>query len=148
MNAAALVTRQRLESIGFNVILRPMDWSTYLTARARKDPPEKGGWSLLLTWWMAADVISPAVHFGLSGAGSGAWFGWPDIPQLDKLTTDWLRATDPARRKQIAEEIQKTALREVSYVPWGEWVQPTAYRKNVQGILKFTAPVFWNVRVT
>jgi peptide/nickel transport system substrate-binding protein len=93
-------------------------------------------------------VISPAVHFGLSGAGSGAWFGWPDIPQLDKLTTDWLRATDPARRKQIAEEIQKTALREVSYVPWGEWVQPTAYRKNVQGILKFTAPVFWNVRVT
>jgi peptide/nickel transport system substrate-binding protein len=148
MNAAALVTRQRLESIGFNVILRPMDWSTYLTARTRKDPPEKGGWSLLHTWWMAVDVINPAVHFGLSGAGSGAWFGWPDIPQLDKLTTDWLRATDPARRKQIAEEIQKTALREVSYVPWGEWLQPTAYRKNVQGILKFSAPVFWNVRIT
>ena len=148
MNAAGLVTRQRLESIGFNVILKAMDWSTYLTVRARKEAPEKGGWNILHTWWMAADVMSPAVHFGLSGAGAGAWFGWPDIPQLDKLTTDWVRATDPARRKQIAEELQKAALREVAYVPWGEWVQPTAYRKNVHGVLKFSSPLFWNVRLT
>jgi peptide/nickel transport system substrate-binding protein len=148
MNAAAIVTRNRLESIGFNVILKTMDWSTNFTVRARKDPPERGGWSILHTWWMAADVISPAVHFGVSGAGPNAWFGWPDVPQLDKLTTDWVRATDPAKRKQIADEIQKVALSEVTYVPWGEWVQPTAFRKNVQGVLKFTAPVFWNVRVT
>ena len=106
-----------------------------------------GGWNILHTWWMAADVINPAVHFGVSGAGPGAWFGWPDIPQLDKLTTEWVRATDPTKRKQIADEVQKVALREVAYVPWGEWVQPTAFRKNVQGAVKFTAPVFWNVRV-
>jgi hypothetical protein len=35
----------------------------------------------------------------------------------------------------------------VTYVPWGEWFQPTAFGKNVQGILKFTAPVFWNVMI-
>jgi peptide/nickel transport system substrate-binding protein len=147
MNAAALVTRQRLESIGFNVILKAMDWSTTLSARASKEAPEKGGWNLLHTWWTAEDVLSPAVHFGLLGAGPAAWFGWPDVPQLDKLTTDWVRATEPAKRKQIAEEVQKVALREVTYVPWGEWVQPTAFRKNVQGVLKFTAPIFWNVVV-
>jgi peptide/nickel transport system substrate-binding protein len=28
-----------------------------------------------------------------------------------------------------------------------EW-QPTAFRKNVQGVLKFIAPVFWNVKIT
>ena len=27
LNAAAVVTRQRLESIGFNVVLKGMDWS-------------------------------------------------------------------------------------------------------------------------
>jgi hypothetical protein len=32
-------------------------------------------------------------------------------------------------------------------VPWGEYVLPTAFRKNVQGILKFIAPVFWNVHI-
>jgi peptide/nickel transport system substrate-binding protein len=148
LNAAAIVTRNRLELIGFNVILKGMDWSTSLSARTRKEPPDKGGWSLLHTYWMAADVINPAVHFGLSGAGPDAWFGWPDIPQLDKLTTEWVRATDATRRKQLADEVQRVALQEVAYVPWGEWLQPTALRKNVQGALKFVAPVFWNVKLT
>ena len=57
------------------------------------------------------------------------------------------RATDPAKRKQLAGEIQKLALSEVTYVPWGEWVQPTVFRKNVRGILKFGAPIFWNVKL-
>jgi hypothetical protein len=29
-----------------------------------------------------------------------------------------------------------------------EWFQPTAFRKEVHGLLKFTAPVFWNVKIT
>ena len=90
LNAAAVVTRQRLESIGFKVLLKPIDWSTNLVVRASKEPPNKGGWNLLFTFFDGADVINPAVHFGLSGAGPRAWFGWPDIPQLEKLTTDWV----------------------------------------------------------
>ena len=109
---------------------------------------DKGGWNLLFTWWLAADVINPAVHFGLSGAGPRAWFGWPDVPQLEKLITDWVRAGDETKRKQLASEVQKIALSEVTYVPWGEWFQPTAFRKNVRDVLKFGAPIFWNVKVT
>ena len=147
MERAALVTRQRLEAIGFNVDLKPMDWSTHLAFRARKEPPDKGGWNVIHTWWLAAELLNPAVHFGLSGAGGDAWFGWPSIPQMDKLTTDWVRATDQAKRTQIADDIQRIALAEGAYVPWGEWFLPTAFRKNVQGILKFTAPLFWNVQI-
>ena len=40
------------------------------------------------------DVVNPAVHFSISGAGPNAWFGWPDISQTEKLTLDWARATD------------------------------------------------------
>ena len=148
MNAAAIVTRQRLESIGFKVILKGMDWSTNLLVRARKDPPEKGGWNLLHTWWIAADVINPAVHFGLSGAGLRAWFGWPDVPELERLISEWVRATDEPRRKQLAREVQRVALSEATYVPWGEWVQPTVFRKNVRDVLKFGAPIFWNVKLS
>jgi peptide/nickel transport system substrate-binding protein len=147
MNAAAVVTRQRLESIGFKVILKGVDWSTNLVVRARKESPEKGGWNLLHTWWQAVDVINPAVHFGVSGAGSRAWFGWPDIPQIEKLVTDWVSATDEPKRLRLADEVQRIALSEVTYVPWGEWSQPTALRKNVRGVLRFGAPIFWNVRV-
>jgi peptide/nickel transport system substrate-binding protein len=148
MNAAAIVTQRRLQSIGFNVVLKAMDWSTNTVVRARKEPPEKGGWNLLFTWWLAAEVINPAVHFGVSGAGPRAWFGWPDIPQLEKLVTDWVRTTDQANRQQLADEVQKLALSEVTYVPWGEWMQPTALRRNVRGVLKFGAPIFWNVKIT
>ena len=147
LNAAAVVTRQRLESVGFKVILKAMDWSTNLVVRARKTRPDKGGWNILYTWFHGADVIDPAVHFGLSGAGPNAWFGWPNVPQLEKLGTDWVRTTDQTKRKQLADEIQKIALDEVTYVPWGEWVQPTVFRKNVQDVLKFGAPIFWNVKL-
>jgi ABC-type transport system substrate-binding protein len=70
-----------------------------------------------------------------------------DAPRLEKLTTDWVRTTDQERRKQLAEEIQRVALAEVTYVPWGEWFWSTAFRKEVQGLLKFTAPLFWNVKL-
>jgi len=145
LNAAALVTRELLTAAGFNVDLKAMDWSTGLAVRAKKDPPDKGGWNVLHTWWMAADVMHPAVHFGVSGAGAGAWFGWPEIPRLEQLITDFVRAGDAPRRKALAAEVQKVALDEVAYVPWGEWTQPTAHRKSVTGILKFIAPLFWNV---
>ena len=58
-----------------------------------------------------------------------------------------MRATEPTRRKQLADEVQRIALDEVAYVPWGEYVLPTAFRKNVTGILKFIAPLFWNVSI-
>jgi len=67
LNAAAVVTRYRLESIGFKVILRQVDWSTSLIVRARMEPPDKGGWNLLHTWWLAPDLANPAVHLALSG---------------------------------------------------------------------------------
>jgi peptide/nickel transport system substrate-binding protein len=92
-------------------------------------------------------VISPAVNFGLSPTGPAAWYGWHDSPQLEKLIIAWLRAPDQPKRKQIANDIQKLVFDEVLYVPWGEWDTPTAFRKSVQGVLKFTAPLFWNVRI-
>jgi peptide/nickel transport system substrate-binding protein len=147
LDRVALVTRQRLESIGFNVELRDMDWSTSVEVRSRKEPPAKGGWNILHTFFSATDVVNPAVHFGLLADGPAAWPGWPDIPQLGRLINGWVSASDEARRKQLASDIQKVALDEVAYVPWGEWQMPTAFRRNVEGILKFTAPLFWNVRI-
>ena len=95
--------------------------------------------------WISADVMTPAVNTGLSGGCDKAWFGWPCIPELEKLRADWMRATDPGRRKQIAEQIQVVAYDEVPYVPWGQYTQPTAYRKQVRGVLKFPATILWNI---
>ena len=58
-----------------------------------------------------------------------------------------MHATDQVKRKQVAEEMQKVALDEVTCVPWGKSFMPMACRKSVQGTLKFTAPVFWHVTI-
>jgi peptide/nickel transport system substrate-binding protein len=146
-HGAALVTRELMTQIGFNVDLQAMDWSSVVARRAKKDPPAQGGWNVLFTWWIASDVMNPAVHAGISGAGAGAWFGWPENGRIEELKLQWVRATDPARQKQLAEEIQKVAMDEVLYVPFGQWALPTVYRKNVQGVLQFPAPLFWNVTI-
>jgi peptide/nickel transport system substrate-binding protein len=53
--------------------------------------------------------MNPVVDPPLSGAGPSAWFGWPDIPQIEKLVTDCVRAIDQTKHKQLADEIQKVA---------------------------------------
>ena len=110
--------------------LKAMYWSTNLIVRARKVPPDKGGWNLIYTWWHGADVINPAVHFGLSGAGPNAWFGWPNVPQLEKLGIEWVRVKDQTKRKQLADDIQRIALSEVTCLPWENGCSPQYFEKT------------------
>jgi hypothetical protein len=39
--------------------------------------------------------------------------------------------------RSVANEVRKVARSEVTQLPWGEWLQPTAFRKNVRGVLHF-----------
>jgi peptide/nickel transport system substrate-binding protein len=144
-HGATLVTREILTSLGIKVDLQALDWSTVVARRAKKEPPKEGGWNVFLTAWTSADLSTPALNAGISGACDKAWFGWPCNEQLEKLRTEWVRATDPAKRKQIAEQIQALAYEEVLYVPWGQYLQPSLLRKNVTGRLQFPADILWNV---
>ena len=145
LHGATLVTRELLTRIGVTVDLQAMDLSTMIARRAKKDAPKAGGWNLFPTSFVSADVLTPAVNAGLAGACDQAWFGWYCSDVMEKLRNEWVRLIDPARRKQLAAEIQKVAYDEVPYVPWGQWVELRAHRKNVRGVLQFPAPVFWNI---
>jgi peptide/nickel transport system substrate-binding protein len=144
---AARVTREALTEIGFNVDVQATDWTSVVARRAKKESPAQGGWNLMFTWWPVAELGNPALHPGLSGAGDGAWFGWPASARLESLRREWLHATDTATRKRRADEIQRLAYEEVTYVPFGQWVSPTAHRKAVSGRLEFPTPLFWNVAI-
>jgi hypothetical protein len=67
------------------------------------------------------------------------------VLRFEKLRTEWMRATDSAKRKQLAEQIQVVAFDEVPYITWGQYVQPSVYRKTVRGVLQFPANILWNV---
>lgn len=51
------------------------------------------------------------------------------------------------RPNQVAEAVQRLAFDEVLFVPWGQFVVPGAFRKNVQGVLQFGATLLWNIAV-
>jgi peptide/nickel transport system substrate-binding protein len=146
-HAPALVTMEVLKSLGANVDLQSMDWSTMVARRAKKEPPAQGGWNVFHTWSTSFDTMTPAVSSVLGGGGDKAWFGWPTSEPMEKLRADFAREPNDAKRKAIAEQVQRLAYEEVPYVPWGQFVVPGAFRKNVQGVLQFGATLLWNIRV-
>jgi peptide/nickel transport system substrate-binding protein len=142
----ALVTNAALKEAGLNVELQAMDWGTLITRRGSKEPVEKGGWSIFHTWISAPDLFSPAVNIALRGNGEKGWFGWPTDPKIEALIDDWFKAPDLEAQKKLAADIQVEAYaNEIPYVPTGQFVSPTAYRNNLDGIIIAPVVFLWNV---
>ena len=146
-HAPALVTADLLRQIGANIDLQAMDWSTMVARRANKSPVGQGGWNVFHTWATGLDVVTPAVNAWIGGAGEKAWFGWPTNEAMEKLRAEFTRQPDPVKQKQLTDQIQQLSYEEVPYVPWGQFVVPNAFRKNVQGVLQFGATLLWNISV-
>jgi len=113
----------------------------------KTDTVAQGGWSAFHTYWSGLDQLHPAVNGSLRGNGRAAGRGWPTSPQLETLRDQWLITTDAGEQKRIAAEIQLQALLDVPYVPLGQMLAATAYRRDLTGVLGGFA-LFWNVRRT
>ena len=60
--------------------------------------------------------------------------------------TSMQRATTPEEQKKIAVEIQQEVYDQVIYIPLGQYLQPSAWRKSLTGVLDGPAtPIFWNI---
>lgn len=141
-----VVAAQALRKAGFKVDLQPMDWQTLVSRRANPNPPSQGGWNLFFTYWNAETIWNPVVNPMLVGGGrKGAWFGWPTDPQMNQLKVDFATATDAAKQKQIAVEIQKHAMDQVSYIPLGQFYDVAAWSNHISHLMTGPSTVFWNV---
>jgi peptide/nickel transport system substrate-binding protein len=143
-NASALVTADMFRKIGLNVDLQSMDWGTQQQRRASRAAPTQGGWNVFFTYFSAADMINPALNTPLSSNGAKSWIGWPTNPKLESLRTQWL-VSEPANQMKLASEIQVEAFKSVPYVPLGQFMIPTGFRRNLEGVV-FSPEVFmWGV---
>jgi peptide/nickel transport system substrate-binding protein len=141
----APVAKSLMEKAGFKVDMQSMDWQTLVARRAKKEPPAQGGWHAFLTAWVAADILDP-VMMGFMNAGCDkAMFGWPCDEKIESLRDQYARATDLAQRKAIAEAVQVRATLYPTHIPLGQWFQPAAMRKNIDGMVSAPVAVFWNV---
>ena len=134
MSGVAEVGVDLLKRIGFNVQSLPMDNAAMNQRRVRRDPPAQGGWSAFFTSFGGLDQMSPAGHLVLRGNGDDAFAGWPRSPRIEALREAWFDAPDEATQRSLCADMQRQAMLDVPYVPLGQSLDPTAYRRNVTGV--------------
>jgi peptide/nickel transport system substrate-binding protein len=143
-----VVATQALRAAGFNVDLQPMDWQTLVTRRASQKPPAEGGWNMFFTNWVIPEVWTPIGNPMLNGRGkTGAWFGWPDDPEIETMRVEFAKAKTEDERKAVAVKIHKHAIEVTNYVPLGQYLTPSGWNKKVTGVLYAPVPLFWNIEI-
>jgi peptide/nickel transport system substrate-binding protein len=147
LKALGDVGADMLKRIGLNVDAQYADWGSVLQRLAKTDPVEQGGWSLFHTYWSGLDQFDPAVHVSIRGNGRTASRGWPTSERLEGLRNEWLFATDLTEQKRIAAEIQQQVFIDVPYIPLGQILPSTVYRRTITDVLPGYS-LFWNLRKT
>jgi len=147
LKATADVGADVLRKAGFNVDYQAMDWGTVVQRRAKMDAPDKGGWNVFHTFWSGLDQSNPIGHVFLRGNGKQGMMGWPSSPKIEALRSEWIAAPDLAAQQKLAQDLQRQALIDVPYVPLGQTFAPTAYQKDIAGVLHGFV-IFWNVQRT
>lgn len=145
VQALTEVGADMLRRVGVNLDYAPTNWASVLASRSNRGPVTQGGWSVFFTFLSGLDLLNPGVNFLLRGHGEPAYAGWPTAPRLETLRAEWLAAPDIETQQALARTIQAQAFQDLPYVPLGQFFQPTAWRRSVQGVLKGPTQ-FWNVR--
>jgi peptide/nickel transport system substrate-binding protein len=146
LHAEALVTEQLLQKLGLNVDVRTSEWGTAVKQIQRKDPVDKGGWSVFGTAFAANDMLNPATNRNLRAPGpNGTLPGWAGDDKIEALRNAWFAAEDEAQRRRLAQQIQRRALEIGLYLPTGQYVARRAWRKSLTSIPDSPIPVLWNI---
>ncbi|MBV8841088.1 MAG: ABC transporter substrate-binding protein [Alphaproteobacteria bacterium] len=139
------VAADLFKKLGLNLDYVVLDWGSMLRRMNNREPPDKGGYNAFCTYSAGVTQLNPSAHNFIRGSGDKATFGWSHSRGLEELRDAWLVAPDAAAQKQIGIAMQRQAFIDVPYVPLGVFYQPTAYKKELSGVLK-GLPLFWNVR--
>ena len=147
INPATQVLINAMREAGLTLDIQAMDWGSVVSRRAKREPPAQGGWSIFVTTASGPIAANPTLHTWMGASCAKGLFGWPCEPKVDELRGAWATAETDAERKRIARDAQTLSMENVTYLPWGQWTQPLAYRSDrVSGIIGVTGlPIFWNI---
>ena len=146
INAMSEVAADVFRKLGMNMDYVTADWATVAQRLNSKETLDKGGWSLNANYAPGFSPMSPAAHGFLRGLGTNSLFGWPSMPRVEELRTEWIDTTDVAEQKRLAAEIQMAAFQDVPYIPLGAFFFASAYRKDLTGMVRGGIPMFTGVR--
>ncbi len=140
----ANVAADLFKRIGLNVDLQAMDAGTMFQRRNNRGALDKGGWNVFPAAINGLGQLNPAESYLSRGNGKDVWYGWPTSSRVEELHAAYLQAGDLAERKRICDALQEVVLEEAPFVPLGQIVSPTAYRREITGV-RDGFPRFWGV---
>jgi len=144
-NPTSSVVSQLLAECGFNIDDQVMDWATVQSRRTSREPLSNGGWSIFCTVVPVPDYRDPLLAAFMRGNGANGWFGWAEDARMEQIYDTWLETIDPTEQTKLEREYQLEAFRFLPFIPLGRYLQTSAWRDNVHGILKGPSAVFWNI---
>jgi len=144
-HAFATVAVDAFRKIGMDVDDQLTDWGTIVQRRPSKEPLEKGGWSMFPAGAPAPEFIDPMLSNPMRSNGARAWFGWPDDPRIEAAYEAWLDTDSEAEKRKLEADYQLAAFDSVPIIPLGVYMPHAAWRSNLTGHVKGSAPVFWGV---
>ncbi len=144
-NAVVLTMAENMRRAGMNIDVVTTDWATVTQRRSRREPVDQGGWNLFVTIANVLDAQNPLVNVYLAASCDTAPAGWPCDAELERLRAAWWEESDPAKRRQVLEQVQARAFQVLPYINAGQYRTLAAYRANVEGLRPTIIPVFWGV---
>ena len=116
--------------------------------RTNQKPTSERGWSIFASFGSIAGASNPLCNNQVKANGQKAWFGWPDVPEIEKLRYKFARTSNPAELKKLTEELQQLVIDEGVIAPLGQFFIPTAYSMKLSGVLEAPTTVLWNIKKT
>ena len=128
-----------------NIEVQTMDNPTLIRRRTNKGPITEGGWNVFFALPDGLFNANPAAAYPLRGNGAATAEGWPTSPDLERLRMAWLDAANLESEQAICEQLQRQLWIDEPYIPMGQVIKPTAYRRDLVDIPS-GFPAFYGVR--
>jgi peptide/nickel transport system substrate-binding protein len=90
-------------------------------------------------------VVDPVSTAFLNASCEKATFGWPCDAEIERMRDAFARESDPAKKKELATAVQVRAAEYVTHVNLGQYIQMSAFRKTVTGVLHPGNVALWNI---
>jgi len=131
----ALLTKQQLEDVGFNIDLQVVDWATLVKRRNNAKEYD------VFTTGIGA-FYDPTHHIYLTSS----WPGWTTDEDILRLQAELARETDPKKRLALWEQQTRQFYEKVPVIRYGDLFGLRAIRNTVKGFNEKTERIrFYNV---
>jgi peptide/nickel transport system substrate-binding protein len=131
----AILSKQQLEDVGFNIDLQVVDWATLV--KRRNNPKEYDAFTT-----GTGNIFEPTAFTVLSCS----WPGWTCDADIQGLLQEMGRETDPKKRYALWEQMHQLWYEKVPSVRYGDLHGLRAAAKKLQGFNdKTERPRFHNV---